>query len=178
LPDPEPADERLMLAAGRGDLTAFAALVNRHQAWAWRIAWRFLGEAQNAEDVVQEAFLRLHQAAARYDQRAAFRTYFYRIITRLCLDHARKKHPLYLDSLPDEPDPGPDAAEIMIQRQRADAVRAALDSLPPNQRMAVVLRYDEGLDYRQIAAALETSPKAVERLLSRARDRLRSLLRP
>jgi RNA polymerase sigma-70 factor (ECF subfamily) len=178
LPDPETADEALLQAIGRGDLAAFAELVNRHQAWAWRIAWRFLGEAQNAEDVVQEAFLRVHQAAARYDRRAAFRTYFYRIITRLCLDCVRKKRPVYLDSLPDEPDPAPDAAEIMIQRQRADAVRAALDSLPPNQRMAVVLRYDEGLDYRQIAAALETSPKAVERLLSRARDRLRSLLLP
>jgi RNA polymerase sigma-70 factor (ECF subfamily) len=90
LPDPETADEALLQATGRGDLTAFAELVNRHQAWAWRIAWRFLGEAQNAEDLVQEAFLRLHRAAARYERRAAFRMYFYRIITRLCLDRARK----------------------------------------------------------------------------------------
>jgi hypothetical protein len=61
-------------------------LVNRHQAWAWRIAYRFLGETQNTEDVVQKAFLRLLlQAAPRFSPRAAFRTYCYRIITRFLL---------------------------------------------------------------------------------------------
>jgi RNA polymerase sigma-70 factor (ECF subfamily) len=76
LPERLNEDERLLLAAARGDLEAFAELVDRHQAWAWRIAYRFFGEYQNAEDVVQEAFLKLLQAAPRYSPRAAFRTYF------------------------------------------------------------------------------------------------------
>ena len=176
MPEHVNEDERLLLAAGRGDLEAFAELVNRHQAWAWRIAYRFFGESQNAEDVVQEAFLKLLQAAPRFDPRAAFRTYFYRIITRLCLDQARKKHPTYMDSLPDAPDPGPNAVDQIVHREMSLAVRAALDRLPHNQRMAIVLRYDEDLDYRGIAEALQISTKAVERLLSRARKRLRLLL--
>jgi RNA polymerase sigma-70 factor (ECF subfamily) len=168
--------EDLLLAAGRGDLTAFAELVNRHQAWAFGIAHRFLGDTQNAEDVVQEAFLRLLQAAPRFRPRAAFRTYFYPIITRLCLDQARRKRPIYTDLLPDVPDPGPDPARQLLHLEMSAAVRAALDQLPASQRMAVVLHYYEEQDYRGIAEALQTSTKAVERLLSRARQRLRALL--
>jgi RNA polymerase sigma-70 factor, ECF subfamily len=169
-------DERLLAASGQGDSEAFAELVNRHQAWAWRLAYRFLGETQNTEDVVQESFLRLLQAAPRFSPRAAFRTYFYRIITRLCLDQARKKHPIYMDCMPDASDPDPDPASQLMHREMSATVRAALAKLPVNQRMAVVLRYYEGLDYRGIVEAMQISPKAVERLLSRARQRLRALL--
>lgn len=171
-------DEHLLAATGRGDREAFAELVNRHQAWAWRIAFRFLGDTHNAEDVVQEAFLRLLPAASRFRPKARFRSYFHRIITRLCLDQVRKKHPTYTDhGLPEAPDPDPDPASQIIHREMSAAVRAALDQLPANQRMAVVLRYFEDLDYRGIAEAMQVSPKAVERLLSRARKRLRTLLR-
>ena len=176
MPEHVSQDERLLLATGRGDLEAFAELVGRHQAWAWRIAYRFLGESQYAEDIVQKAFLKLLQAAPRYSPRAAFRTFFYRIITGLCLDQIRKKHPISMDSLPDAPDPGPNATDQIIHREMALAVRAALDKLPPNQRMAIVLRYYEDLDYRGIAEAMQISAKAVERLLSRARKRLQLLL--
>ena len=174
MPENRLTDEALLLAIGRGDEEAFAVLVHRHQAWAWSLALRFLGERQNAEDVVQEAFLRLLQAAPRYRPRAAFRTYFYRIITRLCLDQARKKRSIFSADLPDAPHPGPDPSDSILQQEISAAVRAALDRLPANQRMAVVLRYYEELDYRGIAEALQISTKAVERLLARARERLRA----
>jgi RNA polymerase sigma-70 factor (ECF subfamily) len=176
LPELGQADEHLLIAAGRGDSEAFAELVNRHQAWAWRLAFRFLGEKQNAEDVVQEAFIRLLQAAPRFRPRAAFRTYFYRIITRLCLDLARKKRPIDTDDLPEAPDPAQDPASKFMNHEMSAAVRAALDKLPATQRMAVVLRYYDDLGYRDIAETMQISPKAVERLLSRARTRLQILL--
>lgn len=176
MPEHGNAEEYLIAAAGRGDPEAFAELVRRHQAWAWRLAYRYLGEKQNAEDVVQEAFLRLLQAAPRFSPRAAFRTYFYRIITRLCLDQARKKRPIVTDDLPEALDPDPGPVGKIMNHEMSAAVRAALDKLPANQRMAVVLRYYDDLGYRDIAEALQISPKAVERLLSRARARLRTLL--
>jgi RNA polymerase sigma-70 factor (ECF subfamily) len=170
------SNEILMLAAGKGDLDAFEEIVRRHQAWAWNLAYRFLGQEEEAEDVVQDAFLRLFDASGRYRPNASFQTYFYQIITRLCLDRARKKQPLYVEAIPDSPDPGPDAGEMMVRSETAAAMQAALDALPPNQRMAIVLRYYENLNYQEIAAALEISPKAVERLLARGRESLRPIL--
>jgi RNA polymerase sigma-70 factor (ECF subfamily) len=166
-----------MLDAGRGDLAAFEEIVRRHQGWAWSIAYRFLGQADDAEDAVQDAFLRLLDAAGRYRPSAAFKTYFHRIITRLCLDRARKRQPIYMEDVPDTADPGRSADDRIVQAEIVAAVRTALDALPPNQRMAVVLHYYEDLGYREIASAMETTPKAVERLLARGREGLRSILK-
>lgn len=165
-----------MLAAGGGDSDAFKELVRRRQDWAWSIAYRFIGHKHQAEDVVQDAFLRLLGASGHYQPTCSFKTYLYRIISRLCLDLTKKKRPHYPGVVPDALDSGPDPADEMEKVQEADAVRAALAALPPSQRMAIVLRYYEGLGYKEIALALETSPKAVERLLARGRDRLQAIL--
>jgi len=171
------SDESLLQAAGSGNMEAFAELVRRHQDWAWQIAYRFFGRKEQAADVVQDAFIRLLRASPRYRPTAKFRTYFHRIITRLCLDQAKKKRLPELDTMPDIFDPAPDAAAELMRRETAAAVGNALDALAPNQRMAIVLRYYEGLDYREIADALETTPKAAERLLARGRKRLRIMLK-
>lgn len=166
-----------MQAVARGDLAAFDELVLRHQRPAWTLACRFLGDRHEAEDVVQDAFVRLLEAADRYQPTSSFNTYFYRVISRLCLDRAKKKRPRCLEAVPDAFDDGPDAAGEMDRRQSAKAVRAALDTLPPQQRLAVVLRYYEGLSYQDIASVLDTTPKAVERLLARGREHLQATLR-
>jgi len=169
-------DADLMAAVGQGDSRAFEEIVRRHQRAAWNVAWRFLGDAEEAEDVVQDAFLKLLDAAARYRPDAPFRSYLFRIVTRLCLDWARKKRPTYTDKLPDVADPAPTASEALMTEERARAARRALDSLPANQRMAVVLKYYEGMSYAGIAASIDVSAKAVERLLSRARETLQERL--
>lgn len=171
-----PSDEDLMVYTGRGDLAAFEKIVRRHQSWAWRIAYRFFGHKEDAEDVVQDAFIRLLDASGRYRPTATFKTYFYQIITRLCLDRAKKKQPLYLETIPDSPDPHPGVADAMMRRETAVALSAALNGLPPNQRMAILLRYYEYLNYDEIASALETTTKGVERLLAHGRERLRAVL--
>lgn len=165
-----------MQAVGRGDLAAFSRIVARHQAWAWRVAYRFTGNENDASDIVQEAFLRLLDAAGRYLPTARFRTYFYRIISRLCLDQAKIKRPVFLETVPDTPDPSVDITDMMMRRENTVVVRAALDTLSPSQRLAIVLRYYENLGYEEIASALETTTKAVERLLARGRERLRDVL--
>jgi RNA polymerase sigma-70 factor (ECF subfamily) len=176
LPECPDSDAFLLQAVGRGDLTSFSRIVERHQTWAWRIAYRFTGDRLDASDIVQEAFLRLLDVSARYRPTAGFRTYFYRIISRLCLDHAKKKRPLLVETLPETPDPTFDITETMMRKEKNMAVRAALDALPPNQRLAVVLRYYENLGYAEIASALSTTAKAVERLLARGRKHLKGTL--
>ena len=126
--------------------------------------------------MVQEAFLRILTAAGRYRSTAKFKTYFYRVITRLCMDRAKKKQPCFMETIPEFPDIGAGAVESIMQEETALLIRAALDGLSSGQRMAVVLRYYEGLPYKEIALSLDTTPKAVERLLSRARQHLKSSL--
>ncbi|MFO7644801.1 MAG: sigma-70 family RNA polymerase sigma factor [Desulfosarcina sp.] len=175
MPDSVDSDELLVQATGKGDLKSFEQIVTRHQTWAWKISYRFIGNEEDALDIVQEAFLRLLEASGRYRPSAAFRTYFYRIISRLCLDRGKKKQPLLLETIPDAADPRPDVSDAMIKHEAVLAVRTALGTLPANQRMAIVLRYYEDLNYEEIASAMETTPKAVERLLARGREQLKGI---
>ena len=171
------SDEELMLAVRDGDLGAFEQIVLRHQKSAWYTAYRFLGDRVTAEDVAQEAFLKILDAAERYRPTAKFRTYLYGVVTRLCLDYARKKRPAYVDDLSAVCGPSPSPPDAAASRERGEAVWKALHTLSPNQRMAAILRYYEGLSNREIAAAMEVSVKGVERLLARARAALEVLLR-
>ena len=169
-------DGQLMLRAAEGDLDAFNEIVRHHQRTAWRIAHRFLGDPTEAEDITQEAFLRILTAAPRYKPSADFSTYLYRVVARLCIDHARKKRPVFTDSLPEAVDPSPDPATTLARKDRDALVRKALDALPSRQRMVVILKYYEGLRYAEIARTMGTTVKAVERPLGRARKMLQSSL--
>jgi len=165
-----------MLAVARGDLSAFGQLVSRHQTSAWNAAYRFLGNAADAEDIAQEAFLRILDSAERYRPTASFRAYLYRVVTRLCFDFSRRKRHRRHAALPDLAENRPAPEGVSILGERAAAVRQALDCLPPAQKMAVILRYYEDLGYREIAAALKTTEKGVERLLARGRAALENRL--
>jgi RNA polymerase sigma-70 factor, ECF subfamily len=169
-------DEQLMQAVAGGDLDAFDEIVLRYQQHAWKIAYRFLDDAMEAEDVAQEGFLKILQAASRYRPTASFRTYLYRVLTRLCIDRARKRQPAFADDLPEVPDSSTGPADLLMEREQGAQVRAALDTLPPNQKAAIILRHYEGLSYGEIALALGVTPKAAERLISRARAALQSRL--
>lgn len=161
-----------MLAVRAGDRRAFEALVLRHQGAAWGAAFRFMGRADEAEDVAQQAFLKILEAAPRYEPSASFRTYLYRVVVRLCIDRAEKKRPMVGEDLSGAASSSPGPPEAAQDREWEEAVGKALQELPPRQRMAVVLRYSEGLSLRQAAEAMGTTEKALEHLLSRARQAL------
>jgi len=169
-------DEQLMLRVAGGDLDAFNELVRRHQHSAWRIAHRFLGDPAGAEDVAQEAFLRILAAAPRYKSSAAFSTYLYRVVSRLCIDNTRKKRPIFTNTFPETVGSSPDPATALIKKDRDALIRKALDALPSRQRMVIILKYYEGLSYGEISHAMGTTVKAVERLRGRARKTLQASL--
>jgi RNA polymerase sigma-70 factor (ECF subfamily) len=170
------SDEELMSDVAHGDLSAFEQLVRRHQASAFNAAFRYLGNADEAEDVAQEAFLRILRAAHRYQPTAAFRTYLYRIVTRLCRDHRRKASPSSCPNPDAQPSQGPSPEACVVAGEERRAVQEALASLPVKQREAVILRYYERLSYAEIAEVMGASRKGVERLLARGRAALGTLL--
>ena len=165
-----------MARVSAGDLVAFQELVNRHHRNAWRLAWRFLGDAEEAQDIVQEGFVKILKAAPRYRPSAKFRTYLFRVIARLCLDFRSKKRPIPTADLPEVADGSANPESLLVSKESAIEVRKALDTLPAKQRLAIVLQHYEGLNYQQIAQALDISAKAVDSLLQRARLSLRQRL--
>jgi len=171
------SDEELMSAVASGDMEAFEELVLRHQDGAVRVAYRLLSNEDDARDVAQEAFLRVLEHAERYRPTASFRTYLYRILTRICIDLYRRRTPeqrhdmSWVESGSDAPD---DETE---RRELAERVRAAIQALPLRQRIAVVLQHYEGMSYREVAKAMRISARAVDSLLARARKSLKQRLR-
>ena len=170
-------DETLVAALARRDQRALAQLVQRHGGWAARFAERMTGNAQTAEDVVQNAFLRLWNSAERWEGRSRFTTWFYRVLHNLAVDELRRRRSGHeeLDEALEDPAPAP---PDVLERDRRDArVRAALDRLPGRQRAALVLRHYEDCSQGEAAEILGISEGALESLLSRARAALREQLR-
>lgn len=156
-------------------MNALAVLVERHQQRVRRIAYRFCGRWDQADDIAQETFLRMYRAAGSYKPSAAFSTWLYRIVVNLCLDRAKRPR---LAALPDEPPPGkaPAADEAMVRDECVEAVRRAIASLPERQRIVLLLHRFEHLDHAQIAQSTGWSQSAIESLLVRAYAQLRQRL--
>jgi RNA polymerase sigma-70 factor, ECF subfamily len=172
----EASDEDLMARVAGGDEAAFRALSRRHVAGGLALARRVSGNAADAEEVVQEAFLRVWVNAPRWRPTASFRTWFYRVVLNLCFNRARRRPFAALEAAGDPADPSPDPAANLERRQTDSLVTAAIAALPERQRAAIVLTYEEGLSNIETAAALDTSVSGVETLLVRAKRALRAAL--
>lgn len=161
-----------MGAAERGDLEAFGDLMRRHQGAAYRLALRMTGSDADAQDVVQDAFLRAWRTLGQFRGDSAFSTWMHRIVTNLCLNLLAAR-PAATVPLPDtltsrRGDP-PVAAE---RSERLRAVEAGVRALPAEARAALVLREFQGLSYEEVAEVLGVSLAAVKGRVHRARLQL------
>jgi RNA polymerase sigma-70 factor (ECF subfamily) len=172
----EPSDEALMAQVAQGDERAFRLLAARHTAPSLRLAGRMTGSVAEAEDIVQEALLRVWRAAGRWRPAAAFRTWLYRIVVNLCIDRSRRPSFASLEDAGDPADPAPGPAAALENDRVARQVAAAVADLPERQRIALVLTYYEGFGNEETANVLGTSVGGVESLLVRARRGLKSRL--
>jgi RNA polymerase sigma-70 factor (ECF subfamily) len=167
----------LLARSARGDRRAFDEIVTRYGPVALRVAARMAPDRQSAEDIAQEAMVRIWRRADEFDaRRARFTTWLHRIVVNLCIDLRRRPRPVPLPEDFDPVDPSANAVETMEVDERRAALVRAIDELPSGQRAALTLIYDEGLSGAEVAQVLGVSTKAVERLLARARARLRELL--
>lgn len=172
-------DGQLMVLFANGDRDAARHLTGRLLPRAYRHASRVLGNPSEAEDVAQEAMLRLWRAASdwRPDGRAAPGTWLHRVVANLCVDRLRRAGRMTgLEPDAEIPDGQPDGEARLMQADRMAALDAALATLPERQRQAVVLRHIEGLSNPEIAEILGLSVEAVESLGSRGKRGLRAAL--
>jgi len=170
-------DAELLARSASGDRRAFDRIVARYGPVALRLAARIAPDRHSAEDIAQEAMVRIWHRAADFDaHRARFTTWLYRIVVNLCIDVRRRPRPVPLPEDFDAADPAAGAHETLEHDERRAALASAMDDLTDGQRAALTLVYDEGLSGAEAAAALGVSTKAVERLLARARAHLRRRL--
>jgi RNA polymerase sigma-70 factor (ECF subfamily) len=161
-------DTILVRAAQTGDVDAFEELVRRHQASVYRVALRILGSSADAQDAVQETFIRAWRALPHFRHDSTISTWLYRIATRRALHRiAARRTTETLDEV--ELQAGLDPADSAERRERLRAVTRAIANLPPEQRAALVLREFEGLSYQEVADILGAGLPAIKTRIHRAR---------
>ncbi len=178
-------DHALMVRIATGDHQAFRQLVERHQDAIVGTVTKMLGNSSDSEDIAQQVFIRVWKHAKLYKPDNKFTTYLYTITRNLVYNESRRrsrKKTVSTDKLedehhlqhPDDPAAQPDSTLLTAELQLA--IDAAIQSLPKNQRLAVVLRRYENLPYEEIAVVLKTSVPSIKSLLFRARTTLRDSL--
>ena len=183
-------DVQLMQKVRQGDATAFRELFAKHGDPLVNFVYRFVGNRDRAEELTQDAFLQIYRARARYEPKARFTTYLYRVATNLCLNELRrfeyqgKTEPLEGFPSPDGeegsrelPDQElPSSEEHVAGLETGQRIQQVLERLPPNQRSALLLSRVEGFSYQEVAEILETTESAIKSLIFRATQTLREEL--
>jgi RNA polymerase sigma-70 factor, ECF subfamily len=185
------SDVQLMLDVKAGDDASFDFLLRKYRTPLVSFLYRMVRDTATAEDLAQEVFLRVYRARKQYSPSAKFTTWLFRIATNLALnsvrDNRHRKMETSLDAPPsDDPDAAPrelPAREMridqqLLERDRAEFIRQAVESLPEKQRAAVLLHKYEEMEYAEIAKILECSESALKSLLFRAYETLRVQLAP
>ena len=171
------SDEALLVLYANGDPGAARALTLRLTSRVLGFAARMLSDRTEAEDVAQEAMLRLWRMAPDWQQgEARVATWLYRVASNLCLDRLRRSRPRGLGDVAEPEDTTPGVVARRIKADRVLALDGALAALPDRQRQAVVLRHIEGLSNPEIAAVMDIGVEAVESLVARGKKGLAALL--
>ena len=183
-------DVALMQRVRGGDMAAFRDLFSRYSEAVVNFAYRFISNRHRAEELTQDAFLQIYRARDRYEPRAKFSTYLYRVVTNLCLNELRRfeyqgrTEPLEGKPLPDGeegirelPDEEIPAIEDRLSGVETGVrIQKVLDKLPANQKSALLLSRVEGLSYQEVAECLDSTESAVKSLIFRATQALRAEL--
>jgi RNA polymerase sigma-70 factor (ECF subfamily) len=182
------ADQAVVEQARSGDADAFRVLVERHSRALFRLAFRMTGNESDAEDVVQEAFLRAYRQLHKFDERASFGTWLYRIASNCALDLVRSRNrrgvqePI-LES--DAPDPllslasgAPTPDRLALSGEVRERVAEAMKDLSAAERIAFVLRHYEGMGIEEVSGVLGCQPGAAKHSIFRAVQKLRRALEP
>ncbi len=171
------SDDALMVLYANGDQDAARALTYRHAPRVLSLSRRLLWDATEAEDVAQEAMLRLWRIAPDWrNGEAKVSTWLYRVTSNLCTDRLRKKRGVALEDAPQSIDDAPSVIETMTSADRASALQNAMKQLPERQRLAVTLRHIDELSNPEIADIMEISVEAVESLTARGKRTLANIL--
>ncbi len=173
-------EQRWVEQARAGDKQAFSQLVQAYQRPVFNLTYRMLGNAEEAEDAAQEAFLRAYSKLHQYQPERKFSTWLFSIANNHCIDRLRKRRKTFV-SIDDNPvlqnleSELPQPEPLLMRRELSLHVQKLLDELPPDYRTPLILRYWEEYSYEEIAETMEISVSAVKSRLFRARQKMATL---
>lgn len=173
------SDESLMVRLQNGDHQAFASLVQKHTDRFFAVAYRSVGRKEKAEDIVQEAFLKLFEnpLAWREERGVKFTTWFYRVVSNLCVDQMRKNGRLTAGEILEDWDDGSiPQDELLSQREQKADLEESIQALPDKQKEALNLCFFDGMSNKEAAALMGVNVKALESLLMRAKNSVRDMM--
>jgi RNA polymerase sigma-70 factor (ECF subfamily) len=178
-PWPEKDDHELLALVQDGSHPAFGELVKRHTERFYRLAFRYLQNKEAAEDMVQDAFLKLWEDPGKWqaDRNTKFTTWFYRVVVNLCLDWQKRKRPVELNEEMPVADERETADQAMLRNEEQRVLEKEIAALPERQRMALNLCFDEGLSNQDAAVAMAVNLKALQSLIMRAKTTLKERIK-
>jgi RNA polymerase sigma-70 factor (ECF subfamily) len=177
-------DAAAVALAARGDEDAFRVLVERHSRSVFRLAFRMTGTAEDAEDVVQETFVRAYRQLARFESRSNFATWLYRIGFNCAIDHLRSRNDKETNPAPEVLDrlapaaTGPTSEDLVFAGQIGARVQQALNGLSEQERAAFLMRHYHGCSIEEICGALGLKTNAAKHSIFRAVKKMRTELQP
>jgi len=171
-------DEQLLAAIGRGDTAAGAEVMRRHLGYVLHICHRKLGNAAEAEEAAQDVFASVWKSAGNWQSgQAKVTTWLFRVASNRCIDILRRRRPTAnIDDISEPSDPSANAEKALQVAQRDRTIRAALDTLSPDQKQAIELVYYQDLKQREAVDNMGLSLAALESILRRARAKLHQTL--
>jgi RNA polymerase sigma-70 factor (ECF subfamily) len=171
-----------------GDMESFEKLIKEYQKGAYNIAYRMLGNIEDAKDASQESIIKIYRSIDGFKMKSSFKTWFYRIVTNTCLDYRRKRsrnNVLYIDNelnteegsysreVEDTSD-GPE--EILLKNENTETLQRCIASMPEKYRMAIILRDIRGFSYSEMGQIMELPEGTVKSRISRARIMLKKII--
>jgi RNA polymerase sigma-70 factor (ECF subfamily) len=172
-------DYAVLRRVAQGDQAALAELIRRHQRRLYQVAYRLLKDPLEAEDALQEVFLKVYEHAHRFEPKATVSAWLHRITANHCLNRLRQRYPqesLDREDAPSIPDSGATPLQALEEQDLSRRLEQLLANLPENQRRALILKRFAGLSYQEIADEMGLSSQAVDGLLKRARQYLKKAL--
>ena len=173
-------ERELITRAGQGDMRAFREIYERASGYVYTLAYRVTNTKHDAEEVTQDVFFKLHQSLGSFKFEASFKTWLYRIAVNTALNHAKKRNRVTTREVEKVYEDlatvtQPDAGKRLEAEDTEKKLKILLDQLNPDQRVCIVLREIEGMDYQEIATSLGININTVRSRLKRARETLMAL---
>jgi RNA polymerase sigma-70 factor (ECF subfamily) len=172
----------------KGDMESFEKLIKEYQKGAYNIAYRMLGNTEDAKDASQDSIIKIYRSIDGFKMKSSFKTWFYRIVTNTCLDYRRKRsrnNVLYIDNalnteegsysrdVEDQSD-GPE--EILLKNENMETLQRCIAGMPEKYRMAIILRDIRGFSYSEMGEIMELPEGTVKSRISRARIMLKKII--